>query len=138
MKPEVEKALDELTTGLPDATVDSKPDPDGGAFVLVHGIEIGSSFEPASSWVGFHITFAYPDADVYPHFIDPEVRYVGSGEAPNQSPDGNLPTAMTRGATMPGFERPAIQISRRSNRRDADSDSALQKLLRIVEFLRTR
>jgi len=39
---------------------------------------------------------------------------------------------------MPGFELPAIQVSRRSNHRRAETDSALQKLLRILEFLRSR
>lgn len=138
MKPEVEKALEELATGLPDAGIESKEDPDGGAFVLVDGIDIGSSFEPTSSWIAFHITFGYPDADVYPHFIDPKVRYVGSGDAPNLHPEGDLPMSMTRGGTAPGFERPAIQVSRRSNRRNAETDSALQKLMRIIAFLRSR
>lgn len=99
---------------------------------------IGPCFDPASSWIGFHIVWTYSDADVYPHFIAAGVRYIGSGPAPNQHPEGNLPIALTRGATMPGFELPAIQVSRRSNHRNAETDSALQKLLRIAEFLRTR
>src|SRR5688500_16591803 len=138
MKPEVEKGIDELRRGLPGNAVQVKEDPDGGAFVVVDGLCIGTGFEPASSWVGFHMTFPYPDADVYPHFIDSAVRYTGDGAAPNKYPDGDLPTSMTRGATMPGFEFAAIQVSRRSNRRDADTDTALHKLLRVLEFLRTR
>jgi hypothetical protein len=39
---------------------------------------------------------------------------------------------------MPGFDLPAIQVSRRSNHRNADTDTAVQKLLRITDFLRTR
>jgi hypothetical protein len=104
----------------------------------VDGVTIGRCFDPGSSWIGFHIAWTYPDSDVYPHFIDADIRYVGSGPVPNQHPGGNLPTALTRGATMPGFELPAIQVSRRSNHRNAETDSALQKLLRIAEFLRTR
>jgi hypothetical protein len=138
MKPEVKQGIDELCLGLPDHAVRVKEDPDGGAFVVVDGLCIGAAFEPASSWVGFHMTFPYPDADVYPHFIDPFVRYTGSEAAPNKHPDGDLPTSLSRGATMPGFELTAIQVSRRSNRRDADTDSALHKLLRVLEFLRTR
>jgi hypothetical protein len=138
MKPEIEQGINELRLGLPGKAVRVKEDPDGGAFVIVEGLCIGSGFEPASSWVGFHMTFPYPDADVYPHFIDPAVRYTGSGPAPNQHPDGNLPTSLSRGTTMSGFEIPAIQVSRRSNRRNADTDTALHKLLRVLEFLRTR
>ena len=138
MKADVERAVAELREGLPGHDVLVKEDGEGGAFVIVEGLEIGDCFAPAVSWIGFHVTFPYPDADVYPHFIDPAVLYVGNGEAPNQHPDGNLPTALTRGATMPGFDRPAIQISRRSNQRNAETDSGLQKLLRILEFIRSR
>ena len=137
MKPEVTKAVEELERGAPGTGIRSEEDGNGGAYVIVDGVDIGSSFEPATSWIGFHITWSYPDADVYPHFIDPGLRYVGTGEAPNQYPDGSLPTSMTRGATMPGFQLAAIQVSRRSTRRNAESDSALGKLLRVVHFLRT-
>src|SRR5882724_5723924 len=123
MKPTVEKAVEELIAGSPGAGVRFKEDDDGGAFVLAESIDIGEGFAPSVSWIGFHITWPYPDADVYPHFIDAGVRYVGKREAPNQHPDGNLPTSMTRGSFLaPGFELPAIQISRRSNRRDAETD----------------
>jgi hypothetical protein len=137
MKSEVETALTELGVGLPDSTIRTKEDSDGGAYVIVENINIGDGFEPATSWLGFHIVWSYPDADIYPYFIDAEICYTGSGNAPNQFPAGNLPEAITRGATMPGFDLPAIQISRRSNRRNADTDSALTKLLRVSEFLRT-
>ena len=138
MKAQVEQGIDELRRGLPGCAVRVKEDPDGGAFVIVDSLCIGTAFEPTSSWVGFHMTFPYPDADVYPHFIDPVVTYTGAGAAPSKHPDGDLPTSLTRGATMPGFEVAAIQVSRRSNRRDADTDTALHKLLRVLEFLRTR
>ena len=137
MKPEVAKAVDELAAGAPGAGVRTKEDADGGAFVLVDGLELGR-FEPAISWIGFHVTWTYPEADVYPHFIESSVRYIGDGPAPNVYPHGNLPTSMTRGAIMPGFELTAIQISRKSNRRNPETDTALRKLLRIIEFLRSR
>lgn len=138
MKPHVEEALEELRQGLPGHCVRVKEDPDGGAFVIVEGVDLGEGFEPGISWIGFHITWPYPDADVYPHFIDAGVRHVGKGAAPNENPESNLPAAMTRGATMPGFAVAGIQVSRRSNRRDATTDSALRKLLRVIEFLRSR
>lgn len=138
MKPDVAKAIEEIREGFPSNTVRVNEDPDGGARIIVDGLDIGQGFIPAVSWIGFHITFPYPDADVYPHFLDAAVRYVGSGETPNQSPHGDLPAAMTRGAMMPGFELPAIQVSRRSNRRNSETDTALQKLLRVLEFLRSR
>jgi hypothetical protein len=137
MKPDVEKAVQEIREGLPGHSARVLEDGDGGAFVIVDGIDPGKSFSPATTWVGFHITWPYPDADVYPHFVDPELHYSGA-VAPIQHPDGNLPTAMGRGAVMPGFNIPAIQISRRSNHRNARTDSALRKLIRVIVFLQSR
>jgi hypothetical protein len=138
MKPDVVAAIKELEAALIGGAVRIVEDRDGGAHMVVDDVAIGDSFSPRSSWIGFHVAWTYPDSDVYPHFMDAGVRYVGSGPAPNQHPEGNLPAALTRGATMPGFGLPAIQISRRSNHRNPDIDTAAQKLLRIADFLRTR
>jgi hypothetical protein len=138
MKESVAAAIDEIIDAGIGTGVRTKEDADGGAYVIVDGIAIGDSFSPSTSWIGFHVVWTCPDGDVYPHFADPGLKYVGCGAAPNEHPEGNLPTAITRGGTMPGFEIPAIQISRRSNHRNLETDSALQKLLRIIEFLRSR
>jgi hypothetical protein len=137
MKDSAAAAIKEITDARIGTGVRTKEDADGGAYVIVDGIQIGDSFSPSTSWIGFHILWTCPDDDVYPHFADPGLKYVGSNAAPNQHPDGNLPAAISRGGTMPGFDFPAIQISRRSNHRNAETDSALQKLLRVIEFLRS-
>jgi hypothetical protein len=133
----VETSLNALREGMAGHVVRVQEDGSGGAYVIVDDIEIGDRYAPTRAWIGFHVTYA-EDADVYPHFIDPGVRYVGPGPAPNEHPDGNLPTAMSRGQTMPGFNLAAIQVSRRSNQRNGDTDSPLMKLLRVIEFVRTR
>lgn len=138
MKAHVATAIEELEDAQIASRVRTMNDPDGGSYVIVDDLTIGDSFDPSTSWIGFHILWTYPDSDVYPHFTAAGLRYVGTGPAPSQHPDGNLPTALTRGAIMPGFDLPAIQISRRSNHRNADTDSALRKLLRILDFLRSR
>jgi hypothetical protein len=138
MKPAVEQAIAEIQDAGVGTDVESVPAADGGAYVRVTGIAIGSAFSPSVTWISFQITWSYPDADCYPHFMDAAVTYVGDGPAPNEHPEGNLPTSMTRGALAPGFQQAAIQVSRRSNRRDAETDSALQKLLRVIDFVRTR
>lgn len=138
MKTDVETAIAQLRCGLPGHAIRVKEDNDGGAFVVIDDLGIGANFDPSRSWIGFHITFPYPDADVYPHFLDAAVRYVGSAPTPNTHPDGDLPTPLTRGAQMPGFDLPAIQVSRKSNHRNPDDDTALHKLLRILDFLRHR
>lgn len=138
MKPKVAEAIEELREAFPDSSVQAREDPDGGAYVVIDPVDLGDGYEPRCSWLGFHISWPYPDADVYPLFIDAAVRYVGEGPTPNAHVDGALPQAMTRGASMPGLGTPAIQISRRSNRRDIATDSAARKVLRVLEFLRTR
>ncbi len=138
MKSAVAAAIEEIKVAFPEAEVNSIGDDDGGAFVVVEPISIGSTFSPTTTWIGFHITFGYPEADVYPHFMGPDVKYVGDGPTPNEYPDGNLPTPLSRGGTMPGFDKPAIQISRRTKIVDAESSTALHKLRRVLEFLRTR
>jgi hypothetical protein len=138
VKPGVDTALTELREGSPGDGPQHQEDGAGGAFVLVEGLFIGDCFSPTTSWIGFHITWSHPEADVYPHFIDAGVTYTGGGPAPNQHPDGDLPTSLSRGQTAPGFGHPAIQVSRRSTRWNPDTDTALHKLLRVLEFLRAR
>lgn len=138
MKPDVAKALKNLEANGPGTAVRTVPDADGGVYVIVDGVDIGPNFKPRRAWLGFHIVWSCADADVYPHFLDPQVKYVGNGPTPNNHEDGPLPAAMMRGQTMPGFNCPAIQVSRRSNRRNGETDSPLQKMLRVIEFLRTR
>ena len=70
MKEAVQKALNELVEGLPDAKVTAENDPDGGAYVLVDDVDLGPAFRPRRSWIAFQITWTYPESDVYPHFIE--------------------------------------------------------------------
>ncbi len=106
MKESVAVAIKEIEDAGVGTGVRTKEDADGGACVIVDGIAIGDAFSPSTSWIGFHIVWTCPDADVYPHFIDPGLTYIGSAPTPNQHPEGNLPAAISRGATMPGFENP--------------------------------
>jgi len=134
----VTDAVEEIIAGFSAATVTTKDDGEGGAYVLVDPVSIGPHFDPTTSWIGFHITFPYPEADIYPHFIDSGVKYVGD-KATNEHPEGNLPVAMSRGHKLPSFDdRDAIQISRRTKNVNPDVDTALYKLHRIVSFLKAK
>ena len=44
---------------------------------------------------------------------------------------------MAPNIAMPGFELPAIQISRRSNRWNPDRDTAALKLARVLDWIRS-
>jgi hypothetical protein len=122
----VAAALDEIREAFPEAAVSVREDGDGGAFVIVEPLDPGAPYLQRETWVGFHITFQYPFADVYPHFVRSDLVRV----------DGQV----LGEATSPGSfdDRPAIQLSRRSNRLNPNSDTAALKLVKVLAWLSSR
>jgi hypothetical protein len=124
MKPTVEEAIEEIKAMFPgDVTV--REDSEGGAFVIVESAPLSSPYTQKITWLGTHVLFNYPQSDTYPHFIRGDLsRSDGatvqrSGISPNQT-----------------FEnRPALQLSRRSNRHDPRRDTAALKILRVLAWL---
>jgi hypothetical protein len=126
MTPEVEHAIAELKETWPDTTVTIRPDTQGGALVILEDVPLFPPYAQASTWVGFQLSFQYPYADVYPHFVRGDL----------QRSDGKpLGEALTP-ATFDG--RPAIQVSRRSNRHEPEFQTAAIKLHKVLEWMRTR
>lgn len=123
--PEVAAALDAVRDQFPTAMVETVPDGDGGLKVIVDPVDLGSTYQPSSTWFGFHITAAYPHADVYPHFVGVVARVDGQ-------PLGDAIQSVT------WQERPALQISRRSNRWNSDRDTAANKAEKVITWMRTR
>lgn len=127
MKPGIEQAINEIELALPECPVVVREDGDGGALVIVENVDLGAPYKQETTWVGFHITFPYPYADVYPHFVRGDLSRVdgkplGNATSPNASFEG----------------RPAVQISRRSNRLNPVTDTAQRKLLKVLDWLRRR
>jgi hypothetical protein len=125
MTPDVEAAITELKQIFDGHTIDITPEAQGGAYIKVHDLDIGQQFTPSRTWVGFLINFQYPRSDVYPHFMEPTVRYADG----SHWRDG-ISGPMDWNGTQ------AIQISRRSNRWDASRDTAVIKLVKVLEWLR--
>ena len=130
MTPEVEAALDELRAHFPGHRVECTPEQQGGAYMIVHGLDLGSAYLPTATWVGFLLSFQYPYTDVYPHFIDLSVRRadsrpLGQGFAP--------------GVQWPGWTiGPAVQVSRRSQRWNPATDTAALKLAKVLDWIQQR
>lgn len=116
-------AIDELRATFPEAAVTVREDEQGGAYVTVEPVDPGPLYVQDETWIAFHVTFQYPYADVYPHFVRPDlVRNDGQ--------------PLGAGMGMGAFDgRPAIQLSRRSNRLDPASDTAAMKLLKVLRWL---
>ena len=124
MKQDVANAIDELRRGFPATTVWSEQDREGGAYVIVEDIDIGTRYAPRSTWLGGHITALYPYADIYPMFIDASVRRA----------DGvKFVPPVTLGHEFAG--RPAIQISRANNHTQNFPQTVLAKIVKVINFL---
>jgi hypothetical protein len=123
--PEVAAAVDEIKAAFPNATVEVNEEGDA-VVVLLDPIDPGEPYAQRESWIGFRITFQYPYSDVYPHFVRGDLSRV----------DG---AGLGEGMAVTTFEnRPAVQLSRKSNRLDPTTDTALIKLHKVLAWLRTR
>ncbi len=124
--PAVVKSIEEIRCTFEGCDVEVEPDGSGGAVVVVRGVPMGCPYAQVEVWLGFQITFQYPYADVYPHFTNPDLaRSDGGGLG------GGFGTASFRG-------QPAIQISRRSNRLNPETDTAALKLLKVVTWMKSQ
>jgi hypothetical protein len=131
LKKEVEEAIAHIRRQFCESTLTVKEDGQGGAYLHLDPIDLGPVYTPETrrSWIGFHIPFQYPFADVYPHHVRADLQRV----------DGNsLGDAMSV-TQYQGFGLDSVQISRRSNNRnDNPLETALIKLLKVIEWAATR
>ena len=126
MTPEVTKAIEELKDAFPGATVTAHEVPDGGANVTIEPVDPGEIYVQRQTWIAFTISFQYPYADVYPLFVRPDLARVDGGKH-------------GQGIALGSFDgRPALQLSRRSNKLNPSTDTAALKVTKVVQWLRTR
>lgn len=124
MRAEVLQAIEELKRQFEGAAITAVDDGTGGAYVIVESVVIGPRYRPETTWIGGHITAQYPYADIYPMFIDAGVVRV----------DGvSFSAPVTPNANFQG--RPALQVSRRNNAISAAPQTAVAKILKIIDFL---
>jgi hypothetical protein len=127
MLPEVERSIQRIRDSLPDHGIKVMPDGQGGADVIVSELMIGDQYAPSRSWVGFHIDFNYPRADIYPHYLDAAVVRLdqrGLGEGFSGPTDWQ--------------KRRVWQISRKSKRWDPNTDTVDLKLAQVLDWIRSR
>lgn len=140
MSPEVEKAIEAIREQFGHAQVTTAADRNGGAYVIVEDVPLGAPFAQDDTWIGFHIPSTCPYADVYPHFVRADIvradnAKLGEGLSTGHSfPDQ---AALKTPGSLPA--RSAVQVSRRSNRRDtAGLEMPLHKLLKVIRWLTSR
>ncbi|GEP32272.1 hypothetical protein NSZ01_00400 [Nocardioides szechwanensis] len=101
------------------------PDGAGGVSVIVDGVTPGSPYVESTTWLGFQVVSAYPDADVYPHFTGRLQRVDGR-------PHGE------GFAELDWQGRSALQLSRRSNNWNRQTDTAALKAMKVITWLGSR
>ena len=122
--PGVATAIEEIRCTFDRCVVEAEPDGSGGTIVVVRDIPMDFPYVQAQVWIGFQITFQYPYADVYPHFTNADLaRSDGGGLG------GGFGAAKFQG-------QPAIQVSRRSNRLNPETDTAALKLLKVIRWMK--
>ena len=118
----VKQAIKEIENVFPSCKV--RPDGDGGAYVIVEDVPLSDTYNQDSTWIGFRVTRPYPYTDVYPHFVRNDL-----------SRKDNQPLGPAAQYNQLFEGRKAIQISRRSNRLNPATDTALLKLQKVIEWL---
>ena len=125
VNPPVDSAIDALRKCFPDSVVTVEPDGAGGARVAVETVSLSPQYHQAETWVAGHLVAQLPYADIYPLFVRGDLTRT----------DGRpLGTGLSNGQMFLG--RSAVQVSRRSNRRDPAIETAAHKFLKVLEWLR--
>ncbi len=124
MKEEVATAIAELTRAFPSSAIEIVEDGQGGAYFILSDVDLGDRYTPRHAWLGAHISAQYPYADIYPVFMDPVV---------SRADGAAFLVPITPGAIFQG--RPAIQISRRNNHAQTQPQTAVAKLVKVLDFL---
>jgi hypothetical protein len=124
MTEEIEQAIKELKEAYGAQNVEVTPEANGGAFVIVNNISVDPGLSPSTIWCGFFLSFVYPSADVYPHYVNPDLKRA----------DG-LAFGQGFSVNVEWNKRNTIQLSRKSNRWNPARDTAVIKLTKIINWL---
>ena len=88
------------------------------------------AFNHPTSWVGFQITFQFPFADIYPHYLRPDLsRADGTALTP--------PLHLNQTMTLASGTTPAVILSGAPHR-NPETDTAAVKLAKILDWLRSQ
>jgi hypothetical protein len=132
MKEAVQTALAAIVERYGAERVRAVPDGQGGAWVEISDVDLGDSYTPTTTFVIVLLPFNLPNADVYPMHVRADLnRTDGAGLG-----EGFSATSVSwPGDPQP---RPVTQVSRRTRRSDFTRQTALQKIEKVIDWIRTR
>lgn len=102
-----------------------EPDGEGGAFVVVEGIDLGANWTVPRAELTFHLAYNYPASAIYPY-------YLPAGVIPAS---GSMPPALQQ---VVWRETPVIQVSLRHANWDPRRDNALGAVMQTQDWLRSQ
>jgi hypothetical protein len=102
-------------------------DGQGGAKIRFGPVELSEVYEQRETWIGGHITCQIPYADIYPIFLRGDLT---------RADRKSLVAPMSAGQTFMGL--PAVQVSRKSNRRDASIETVKMKFKKVLYWVNTQ
>lgn len=126
------EAIEELRQTFPASAVTFASDEASGAWVTIDPVPLGPAYNQASSFIAFQITFPYPEADIYPLFVRPDLQRKDGAEHGE-----GFQRLIKWGLKDTGTDEEALgtQLSRRSNRLNPAIDTAATKVLKVLRWL---
>lgn len=108
------------------------PDGQGGVWAEINEVDLGEIYTASTTFVVCLLPFNLPGADVYPLFVRPDLarkdgQCLGEGFSASQ--------LVWPGDTQP---RPVTQVSRRTRRNDFAHQTAVQKIKKVLDWVRTQ
>jgi hypothetical protein len=132
LKVGVTRAIEGLRKHFATTTVDVWPSANGAAFVIVADVPLGPPYAQESTWVGFFLSTACPDDDVYPFYVRGDLSRL----------DGTpLKTPLHINRAFPEVSsdvpvRSAVMVSRRQNNpASLVYESPTLKLITVLQWM---
>jgi hypothetical protein len=127
MNEAVAAAVEQLRNFYGQGNVEALADSEGGAYVLVRNLDIGETYNYPSIWCRFRITYMYPEAQVYPHYINHDIK----------RKDGK-PLGGGFSDPMMWNNHSVVQVSRTSKNWNPALDTAQIKLEKVIQWVKER
>jgi hypothetical protein len=123
----VQKALDDIKACFKPKDFEVEPDGAGGARVRFGPVKLSKTYQQRETWVAGHVPPQVPYADIYPVFVRGDLA---------RADGAALAAPITPGHIFMG--QPAVQVSRRSNRRDPAFETAALKFMKVIDWLNSQ
>jgi hypothetical protein len=132
LKAAVEATVTALRTAYGEDQIRLVPDGQGGGWIEILAVDLGDTYVQKTTFVVFLLPFNLPGADIYPLFVRHDLARCDGATLG----EGLQCTTLSWPGQPP--QRSVVQISRRTRRGAFASQTAVQKIEKVLEWLRTK